>query len=156
FGKMTAVASAPCYGKHAMNKSSTAKKLTYFLFGLAAAAAILVGLPIVRAIRDARNQAEIVAHIRSLGGDVTYDFAFNNPQFRPSVLHRLLGDDLSGSVVRVDLTRTEAIDDDVKRLLDLPKLIRLELYETQITDRALEDIGKMQQLEFVWLDKTAV
>lgn len=139
-----------------MNAESPTRKLTFFLLGLAALTAILTAFPSVGAIRDARKQAEIVAHVRNLNGQVHYDFDFNAPQYSPSVFHRILGDDLSGSVVQVDLSRTAADDDDVKLLLELPELTWLGLYETQITDKALEDIGKMKQLEFVWLDKTAI
>jgi hypothetical protein len=139
-----------------MNEKRTTQKLTFFLIGLTAFAALLTSLPVIQAIRDARKQAAIVAHVQSLGGQVDYDFYFNNPNYSPGILHRILGDDLSGSVVQVDLSATTADDDDIKLLLELPELTWLELYETAITNKALEDIGKMKRLEFLWLDKTAI
>ncbi len=124
------------------------KRLAHVVvYSLGIATAVLVALVVVfiaPRTRQARFQAQIVARIRALGGEVKYDYQIQNPNAKPGRLQRLLGDDFFGRVVEVDLRSTRVSDNDLQILHELPSMTWLGLYDTSITDRGLIRIGKMQ------------
>ncbi len=58
---------------------------------------------------------------------------------------------------RLGLSGTRITDEGVAKLAkELPGLLRLGLSGTEVTDAGMEHVGKLKQLEWLWLDNTAV
>lgn len=105
---------------------------------------VLGALPVAAFARQflrTRQQATTVARLKSLGGQVTYDFEQGNPTRDRTPLQRILGDDFSGTVVKVDLSHARVTDNDLIILRDLPAVTWLSLYDTAISDEGLNSLA---------------
>jgi hypothetical protein len=122
-------------------------------------------------VNRARQQKDAVLAVERHGGWVHYDYEFVNGKltkgrspWAPRWLRRILGDEYFQNVEQVSLvyddstgtrfdnSNVEAADALLKRLSKLPGLKELCLQETQATDEGLKHIGKMTELErlFIW------
>jgi Leucine-rich repeat (LRR) protein len=77
-------------------------------------------------------QADVAARIEALGG-----YVVRNP---------------AGGIVEVSLARTWAADIDVERVAQIQDLKRLDLSFTYVTDRGIEQLRSLRQLEELTLD----
>jgi hypothetical protein len=122
-------------------------------------------------VNKARQQRDAVRAVERYGGWVHYDYEFVNGKltrgrgpWAPRWLRGMLGDELFRNVRQVSLVyddssgkrfdnaNVEACDALLKRIATLPGLQELLLYSTQATDEGLRHIGKMTELEklFIW------
>jgi Leucine Rich repeats (2 copies) len=118
----------------------------------------------------AREQREAVAAVQRYGGWVHYDYEFVNGTLTPGQrpwaprwLRAMLGDEVFQNVKyvslvydgspgkRFDNSNVQACDDLLKKISKLPGLKQLLLKETQTTDDGLMYIGKMTELEDLWI-----
>jgi hypothetical protein len=115
----------------------------------------------------AQQQKIAVQMIRTLGGDIIYDYQKRkdknigdiDPEALPpgSVwLRNFIGEDYFQSVVQVSLTKTSVTDDDLAVLEKLPDLEILDLTETKITSKGLAHLEGMRRLKSLFLFKTFV
>jgi hypothetical protein len=121
-------------------------------------------------VNKAREQRRAVAAIQKYGGWVHYDYEFVNGKLTPGRnpwapvwLRRTLGDEFFQTVrhvnlvyddsagKRVDNSNTSACDDLLRKLSRLDGLKELALKESQATDEGLAHIGKMSELEALWI-----
>jgi hypothetical protein len=117
-----------------------------------------------------RRQREAVEAIANAGGGVTYDYepARDSNELPldaeppgPDWLRQLFGDDYFTSVVGVDLVGTQLADSDLgpltqKHLRWLPRLARLDLDATYVTDAGLEHVRRLSHLRALGLCGTEV
>ena len=127
---------------------------------------LVFGLWLGWRVNKAREQREAVAAVQKYGGWVHYDYEFVNGKVAsgrnppaPCWLRKLLGDAFFQEVRQVSLVydnsrgkrfdnaNVSACDDVLARVSRLPGLKVLLLKETQATDKGLEHIGKMSDLE---------
>jgi hypothetical protein len=132
---------------------------------------LIVALLLGRQVNKAREQREAVAAVQNYGGWVHYDYEFVSGKIAPGRgplaprwLRSLLGDEYFQNVrqvslvyddsagKRLDNTSLRACDDLLKQISTLPGLTGLMLIETQATDDGLRHIGKMTDLEelYIW------
>jgi hypothetical protein len=101
-------------------------------------------------LKQAKQQREAVEQIVKLGGEVEYDwqfdekwtFATNAKMPTPQWLRSQLGDDLFQSVIVVEVYGTEVTDAVLEHLKGLSQLRWLFLDGTQVTDAGVK---KLQQ-----------
>lgn len=124
-------------------------------------------------VNRARQQKGAVLAVKRHGGWVHYDYEFvnGNPAkgrspWAPRWIRRILGDEYFQNVEQVSLvyddstgkrfdnSNVEAADALLKRLSKLPGLKELLLHRTQATDEGLKHIGKMTDLEKLWIWST--
>lgn len=140
------------------------------LFLIVTVISVLLGMK-VHAVRSQRNT---IAAIHAVGGTVAYDYQYESDIIvGPSVLlygmldtrkalsvpfelDRLLGVDYFASVVRVDLSGSDADDDLVARLTCLSHLKDLNLGRTAVSDAGLQYMNSFPQLEFLNLQGTSI
>lgn len=67
-------------------------------------------------------------------------------------LHPLIGEEAFGEVTSVQLTDTEATDNDLRYLADVPTVERVWLRNTQVTDKGLVHLHACPKLRFLLLD----
>jgi hypothetical protein len=122
-------------------------------------------------VNKAREQRRAVAAVEQYGGWAHYDYEFVNGKLTPGRnpwaprwLRKILGDEFFQTVrlvnlvyddsagKRLDNSNTTACDDLLRQLSRLDGLKELLLTETQTTDAGLAHIGKMTELEalFIW------
>jgi hypothetical protein len=115
-------------------------------------------------LSQARQQRQAVEAIRSMGGQVIYDFAYYPPRRRraPDWVIEIFGIDFCQDVVAVLASddRTMFVDADVVRWREsfrrLPKLFDLDLSGTGITDVGLKCVEELPQLEKLYLADTKI
>lgn len=125
-------------------------------------------------VNRAREQRQAVAAIREYGGFVSYDWEYVNGKHipgrspsAPTWLRSALGDEFFQEVVAVNLivgtrpdgTRGETVrrsDDVILHLRAFPALRQLNIQETQATDRVMEVIGSLKNLEILRMPRAAV
>ena len=109
---------------------------------------------------EAKEQEQAVGAVLKLGGHVHYDYQLvktgrngriavdpkAEPQ-KPSAFHR---------VVYVSLRETKVIDDDLRVLNLLPKLVGVDLTKTSITGAGLEHLKGLKELQSLHLWNTTV
>jgi Leucine-rich repeat (LRR) protein len=96
------------------------------------AAVLLVAAGIGATLKAEAPQADVAQRIEALGGYVVRD--------------------AGGNIVEVSLARTWAKDADVERVAEIESLKRLDLSFTYVTDRGIEQLGRLRQLEDLRLD----
>lgn len=110
------------------------------------------------------QQRSVVEHIDDLGGVVTYDFDYIDPDNRqdrpsgPNPIASLLGNDYTQQIVEVNLSSSAGTlsDEDLKRVASLSGLRALSISNGgEITDEGLELLGRMPNLERLRLIKFA-
>jgi hypothetical protein len=108
------------------------------------------------------RQRGVVAHIDDLGGVVTYDYDYYDPDDREtkpppkSAIANVLGDDYTQNVVEVNLSsRGEPLtDEDLERVSSLGEMRKLSISSGgEITDAGLKHIAQMPKLEWLVLSK---
>jgi hypothetical protein len=108
----------------------------------------------------AREQREVVARIKELGGKVEYDYQTEkNPQKSPPGwpwLRRLVGDEYFQDVAVVNLDGTKVSDADLRLICKLRRTERLYLGMTDVSDEGLVWIRGMSQLNQLGLIRTKV
>jgi hypothetical protein len=117
--------------------------------------------------RLARDQARVVAAIRSVGGIVQYEHQFDRrgnfleaaEPIAPAWLRRWIGDDFFVTVSQVAFltspapsggewtVNTQVTDETLKQLAALPSLTGLSLRADELSDAGLETISHLRQLE---------
>jgi len=115
------------------------------------------------------QQAQTVRRIRELGGEVYFDYYYQDPDgdgfywFDPNRdppaspwLRAFLEDECFGEVIAVDLGETAANDDTVRNLSIFQKLRWLSLYNTKVTKRSLQELTGLQELRRVVLYRTEI
>lgn len=127
-------------------------------------------------VDKARNQRLAVAAIREYGGEINYDWEYvgdvltpGRQPLGPKWLRRMIGDEYFQEVAEVNLLpgtmafgkgmspRPErAADEVIPRLRAFPALKRLSLNGNQATDRAMETIGSLGDLEDLWMGEAYV
>jgi hypothetical protein len=121
-------------------------------FGLAAVVVVVaaiglhVGLPIYR-------QQVAIREIKRLGGDV-YTRPRGSKWLRDRVGHDRMK--LIENVVEVYLNGTEATDDTLRQLPNLPCLENLALGNTHVTDAGLANLEHLRALKYLSLNETHV
>ncbi|MEX2142338.1 MAG: hypothetical protein WD894_23925 [Pirellulales bacterium] len=109
------------------------------------------------------QQRSVVEHIDDLGGVVTYDFDYIDPDNRanrpdaPNPIANLLGNDYTQDVVEVNLRTSagDALDDeDLERISSLSEVRALTIANGgQITNAGLENLARMPKLERLTLGR---
>ena len=109
------------------------------------------------------QQRSTVAHIDDLGGVVTYDYDYFDPDDRAtkpppkSTIASVLGDDYTQNIVEVNLrgSDTEALtDEDLERIASLSEMRRLSINNGgEITDEGLKHLAQMPKLEWLALSR---
>jgi hypothetical protein len=131
---------------------------------------LLLGLWLGWQVNKAREQREAVAAVQRFGGWVHYDYEFVNGKLTggrspraPRWLRRLLGDEFFQEVRQVSLIYDDstgkrfdnenvaACDDLLANVSRLPGLTVLLLKDTQATDEGMRHVGKMTDLETLFL-----
>ena len=115
-------------------------------------------------VNRVRRQREAVEAILAAGGTVHYDYQTDpsrsfTPDAEPAAprwLRKLIGDDFFRDVVDVDLNRTRINDELLIRLNDLPKIKRLNLAYTSVSDAGFERLSGLRHLRGVILGETRV
>ena len=114
-------------------------------------------------VREARQQAAIVAAIKTLGCDVRYDYEVDatRSQPGPAWLHSLLGDDFFRNVAGIYyLTASKrgrpVADADMELFRGLTQLKELCLDGTQVTDAGVARLDGLPRLESLDLRETQV
>lgn len=112
-----------------------------------------------------QQQARAVAMIERLGGQCWYTYQVDENRIgyqtprepsAPKWLRTVLSDHFFTTVIMVNLKQSEVTDDDLKLLVGLRNLKRLDLEGPSITDSSLEHIGRMTSLEVLHLFDTRV
>jgi len=127
---------------------------------------LLVSVPLgwfAMKMQRARQQKEAVEVILKVGGEVRYDYEFDEtgrliPAAQPAGplwLRKLLGDDFFCDVIWVDLSATRVTDAGVEHLLKgLTSLEVLWLMDTNVTDVGLEHLQGLNSLNSLGLSGT--
>jgi hypothetical protein len=156
-----------------MSEASAPPRRRRFHFGLRSLLLLVALLAILFAwvgakINHAREQREVVAAIRSLGGGVYFDdeyvrpgeFHSSRPPERPTLWRRLLGDDSYHEVVAVfdeGGSHGKVTDDVIRRCIKVAHLKMVSLEDCKgITDAGIEGLGRHTGIEEVWLGGTRV
>jgi hypothetical protein len=134
---------------------------------------VVLGIAVILGwqVNKAREQREVVQAIQRYGGWVHYDYEFVNRKltrgrspWAPRWLRRMLGDEFLQSVRQVSLVyddstgsrfdnaNTQPCDDLLRKVAKLPGVKSLLLKETQTTDEGLRQVGRMTELEelYIW------
>jgi hypothetical protein len=119
-------------------------------------------------VHRANKQREAVAAVKNSGGWIRYDFQFVQGKFDPEAtswvsgwLKPRLGDDLFHDVVEVNLVynadgvlrlenRNES-DEVLRHLSGFPHLKRLMLHDDQASDDGMSYVGKLHELEEIYM-----
>ena len=125
----------------------------YSLRTLFVAIAVL-GVWLAMVTSAARRQQSIVARLRELHAEITYDFEVDTQGTRksaavppgPKWLRELVGQDYLSDVVQVNCSDRNIDDDDLDQLRGLKHLRDLNLIKTQITDAGLQHLSELKQL----------
>ena len=117
--------------------------------------AILCSWLAVKTVRIEREREAAVA-IEKLGGKVRWIFSPPSGPAWLQSLQSLGGDNISGHVIDVDLSGTQATDTDLVQLNELPQLLYLWLYQTKVTDAGLEHLAGLTQLHDLRLASTQI
>ena len=108
----------------------------------------------------AREQREVVARIKELGGYVQYDYQMGkNPQKNPPGwpwLRRLVGDEYFQDVEYANLDGTKVSDSDLRLICKLRRTKKLSLNKTDVSDEGLISIRGMTELNYLGLMKSKV
>ena len=112
----------------------------------------------------ARNQKRAVDSILDLKSRVYYsyqldgdDYEISNPKlFAPSFLRQLIGDDYFRTVVTDDLSGTKTADENIEHLRLIPNLRYLRLDGTDVTNKSLNEISRLNNLESLDVSRTAI
>jgi hypothetical protein len=114
-------------------------------------------------IRAAKRQKEAVALIKTLGGQVQYDYegdslgrSFTGTTEPRQWLRDIGGDDVFANVTWVRLDGSSVTDADLEQLKGMSQLHLLALSDTPITDAGLEHIASLTQLNTLYLNRTVV
>lgn len=121
-------------------------------------------------VNRAHKQRRAVLRIQELGGEAWFDYQMQPdpngtagtvyPERRspwPKWIRNLIGDEYFGDVVSVGLYKTSAEDADIELLADLPRINRLSLGYTRVTDRGMQRIAEiLPQLVSLDLQNTSV
>ena len=115
-------------------------------------------------VEKARRQREAVEAIAELGGEVFYDYQFDEDMMwidsaeptTPTWLRRLLGDDFFCEVVAVYCEFTQFGDSDARPLQGLTELEVLWLEDTQVTDSGLAHLEELTKLQSLMLKGTQI
>jgi Leucine-rich repeat (LRR) protein len=109
------------------------------------------------------QQRGVVEHIDDLGGVVTYDFDYIDPDNRenrpdgPNPIASLLGNDYTQDIVEVNLRSSDRgalNDEDLEQITSLPELRKLSISNGgEITDEGLEHLARIPKLERLSLIK---
>jgi Leucine Rich repeat len=131
---------------------------------------LIVAVPLGRQVNRAREQREAVDAVQRYGGWVHFDYEFVNGAVipgraprAPRWLRMMLGDeyfrkvtyvnfDYEGSIGKVLRNpNVEACGELLKKISGLPGLKKLRMKKTQATDEGLRHIGKMSELEELYI-----
>lgn len=114
--------------------------------------------------QNAREQMEAMEAIKSIGGEVRYDYDFG-PDFgqeaaaeppSASWLLDLVGTDFLYTFVAVDLVGPEHGDDDIIHIQGQSQLQWLNLSQTKVSDHGLASLGRLKDLRILSLSYTQV
>ena len=134
-----------------------------FRFGLRSLLLLVlaIGSGLGWVVLGAREQRDLVAHIRSIGGAVGYEGERNRISPDQVVVHRLwptwlvrrLGPDYFHGVTNVNLLLADKVDGDLLvRISRLKSLKTLDLCEgSRIKDGDLASLSRLPNLEELWL-----
>jgi hypothetical protein len=119
------------------------------LFGIVTILAIACGWFVFK-LNKARHQREIVKQVRDLKVYAGADVPFESPTW----LNDIRGKDWASNVNRLD---TIGLDDQeleqlIPLLRELPNVIRLNLVNTDITDKHLKGLMEFQSLKLIYFD----
>jgi hypothetical protein len=114
-------------------------------------------------VRSARCQRDAVAAITSAGGQVWYEWEYQNGRFYtrefhcpwPKWLVDLVGVDYAGNVIRVDLTKRGS-DEVLARVGNLGRLEELALGDSPVTDSGLAHLSRLTKLKWLYLPGTRI
>lgn len=115
-------------------------------------------------MRQAERQRQAIEVIQALGGAVFYDYERDfNEIFNPSPtppgpewIRDFLGDNFFAEVTAVNLSRMNVGDDVMVQLQELPKLQRIHLWGTKITDAGLIYLERLSELQTLDVSDTKV
>ena len=110
-------------------------------------------------VQRGREQKEAVKAIKSLGGEVHYDYEFDasgGEPIAPAWLRSILGEDCFAIVVSVSFPSWSVPDAALDHPEHLSGLQTLGLYRTHVTDAALERLKGLTHLEELNLAGTQV
>ena len=108
-------------------------------------------------MQQAKKQREAVEAIERLLGSVWYDYQDRDGELPgPTWLRDLLGDDFFARVVGVNLGSAQVTDTDLKHIITLSQLRRLDLGSKPITDAGLEHLRGLSQLRVLILTGTRI
>jgi hypothetical protein len=99
--------------------------------------------------RQARQRREAVEAIEKLGGKAYTDVLFEIPY-----LDSLVGEELFGSVCKVDFRNTQATDEDLKSIGMFRHLRILSIDATGVADAGLENLAGLDELQDLPLIKS--
>jgi hypothetical protein len=131
---------------------------------------LIAAVPLAWQVNRAREQREAVDAVQKYGGWVHFDYEFFNGAVIPGCapraprwLRMMFGDEYFRKVafVNFDYERSigkvvhnphvEACDELLKKISGLPGLKKLRMKKTQATDEGLRHIGKMSELEELYI-----
>jgi hypothetical protein len=104
-------------------------------------------------LRQAERQREAATAIERLGGKVTWD---SKASGQPGWLRCVLGDDFFNTVVRVNLYNTHVTDAGLEHLTGFRQLQQLLLTKTSVSDAGVEQIKALRRLQWLGLSSTRV
>jgi internalin A len=114
-------------------------------------------------VRSGRIQRDAVAAIRRAGGQVWYEWEYQDGRFHmgefycpwPKWLVDHVGVDYLGNVIRVDFTRRGS-DADLAHVGNLGRLEELVLIDSSVTDSGLAHLRRSTTLKFLYLPGTGI
>jgi hypothetical protein len=151
-----------------MNTGNPEPKRRWFQFSLrmllVLIAVVAIGCGwVAYELNQARQQRQIVAAIRHLGGDVDYDCHDDPSKLNAEWLVETFGLDFCNDVVRVTFRESNGttfgdadLEQSMKYLRGLPHLGDSDLAFTSITDAGLKQLPLLTNLKYISLLHTAV
>jgi hypothetical protein len=114
-------------------------------------------------VRSARIQRDAVAAITRAGGQVWYEWEYQDGRFYtrefhcpwPKWLVDLVGVDYAGNVIRVDLTKRGS-DEVLAHVGNLGRLEELVLMDSPVTDSGLAHLSRSTKLKWLYLPGTRI